>query len=356
METKLTFNGEALSVARRSRGISQKALAASINITPATLCKIELGHLAIKEELLSKIAEELHYPNTFFFKEINILTPNIIYYRKRTALRAGDVEKVDNIVHIERFRIKQLLKALELKQKIEPMNPADFGSPEEIARRTRHILSVPAGPIKNLVNIIEGAGIIIITTDFNSDKLDGMIVPDQDALPLIYLNKDAPGDRQRSTLAHELGHWIMHHAFNPMADEDVEDEAFRFAGEFMVPSMEFQRMVNDKTTLSGYADLKRYWKMSMQFLIKRAYQLQIITKERYTSLFQQMSKMGYRKREPSSLDIPTERPILIENMIKAHLHDLEFSPEELQEHIGMLTSEIHSLLNKGKGTAFMKIA
>jgi Zn-dependent peptidase ImmA (M78 family)/DNA-binding XRE family transcriptional regulator len=358
MESKpAEFNGEALSVARRSRGVKQKDLAVAVGITPGTLCKIERGDLTIKDEVLTKIADELRYPKSFFRNDIKVLTPNIIYYRKRAALLVDDVQVVDNLAHIERFRVKQLLHSLDLKQRIEPMNPAEYGSAAEIARRVRHMWSIPNGPIKNLVSLIEKAGIIILTTSYNSAKLDGMIVPDEDALPLIYINKEQTGDRQRSTLAHELGHWIMHHAFNPMVDDDVEGEAFGFAGELMVPVQEFQRMVSDKTTLAGYADLKRYWKMSMQFLIKHAYHTELITKERYTSLFQQLSKMGYRKREPQSLDVPVERPKLIENMVLAHLRDLDFSPEDLQDHIGMLASEVEMLFVKeSNSTPFMRIS
>ncbi|MGI4738426.1 MAG: helix-turn-helix domain-containing protein [Janthinobacterium lividum] len=342
MKSNPEFNGDALIVARQSRGISQRDLAAAVGVAPSTLCKSEQNGVPPSPEVLASLSRELHYPESFFFHDINVLTPNIIYYRKRATLLAGDREKVDNLVHIQRFRVRQLLRSLTLRQTTAPMNPADYGSPQDIARRLRHAWAVPTGPIKNLVHLVEKAGILIITSDYNTEKLDGMIVPDGDALPLIYLNREQPGDRQRSTLAHELGHWLMHNAFNPTADDDIEGEAFEFAGEFMVPLQEFQRQVNERTTLAGYADLKRYWRMSMQFLIKHAYRSGIITNTRNQSLMQQMSKLGYRKREPRELDVPIEKPMVIDNMIKAHLQELDFTPEALQDYLGIMAQEIRT--------------
>ncbi|AYA37521.1 ImmA/IrrE family metallo-endopeptidase [Hymenobacter oligotrophus] len=354
MTNKPVFNGDALMIARRSRGISQKDLASEIGITPATLCKLERDDLSIKEDLLEKIANVLRYPKSFFAKDVSVLTPNIIYYRKRAAARNPEIDIIDSQVHIERFRIKQLLKSLDLNQKLEPMNPVDYDSPEHIARIVRNKLSVPTGPIKNLVSTIERAGVLIVTTDYNIDKLDGMVVPDPDALPVIYINKTMSGDRQRATLAHEFGHWIMHNAFNPTALEDVEDEAYRFAGEFLVPAKEFQIMVNEKTSLSGYADLKRYWKVSIQFLVMRAYKLKIISDERYRSLFQQISRLGYRKKEP--IDIPIEVPVLISSMIRAHLNDLDMSIDEIENHIGLLVDDIRHRIHSQGGNGMMKVA
>jgi Zn-dependent peptidase ImmA (M78 family)/DNA-binding XRE family transcriptional regulator len=342
MKSKPEFNGDALIVARQSRGISQRDLAAAVGVAPSTLCKSELNSMLPSPEVLAALSRVLQYPEALFFHDINVLTPNIIYYRKRASLLGGDREKVDNLVHIERFKVRQLLLSLGLNQTTAPMNPADYGTPQDIARRLRHTWSVPMGPVKNLVQLVEKAGILIITSEYNTDKLDGMIVPDGDALPLIYLNREQPGDRQRSTLAHELGHWLMHNAFHPSADDDVEAEAFDFAGEFMVPVQEFQRQVNEKTTLATYADLKRYWRMSMQFLIKHAHRTELISDTRRTSLMQQMSKLGYRKREPRELDIIAEKPTVIDNMIRVHLKELDFTPETLQDHLGIMAHEIRA--------------
>lgn len=48
--------------------------------------------------------------------------------------------------------------------------------------------------------------------------------------------KNIPADRLRATLAHELGHLVLHMNDNSISKErNIEDEAWLFAGEFLLP-------------------------------------------------------------------------------------------------------------------------
>ena len=85
-----------------------------------------------------------------------------------------------------------------------------------------------------------------------------------DVVPIIALNKDMPPDRIRFTLAHEVGHIIMHKIISPTSD----DEATSFASEFLVPSNEIN-FPPGGLKLSDFADLKRYWKVSILFNASR---------------------------------------------------------------------------------------
>ncbi len=55
---------------------------------------------------------------------------------------------------------------------------------------------------------------------------------------VIIINKNFSNDHKRFTLAHELGHLIMHTSNEFLISEyrDKEDEANRFASEFLMPS------------------------------------------------------------------------------------------------------------------------
>src|SRR5690606_22384920 len=114
----------------------------------------------------------------------------------------------------------------------------------------------------------------------------------------IYINKDASADRQRYTLAHELGHLIMHCGKYIPTVEEAEVEADRFASEFLMPELEIKHQLNSRLSFSQLGDLKRYWKCSMSSIVMRAHKLGIIGKDRYTSLYVQLSRAGYKKKEP----------------------------------------------------------
>ena len=69
--------------------------------------------------------------------------------------------------------------------------------------------------------------------------------------PLFFVNENLPGDRLRWTLAHEVGHAVMHR--NPTGD--VEGEANRFASEFLMPRDQIAHQL-DAITLEKAAALK----------------------------------------------------------------------------------------------------
>lgn len=72
------------------------------------------------------------------------------------------------------------------------------------------------------------------------DSISGTIVKDED-LNVIGVNNGHPKVRQRFTIAHELGHYIMGHDEKTILDDsfdkptDKEREANKFAGELLMP-------------------------------------------------------------------------------------------------------------------------
>lgn len=79
------------------------------------------------------------------------------------------------------------------------------------------------------------AGIFVVVADFMTPHLDSFtfhhIKRSGAACRMIFLNKQAPADPRRFTLTHELGHAVM----RTTDSSDMEDEANRFAAEFLMP-------------------------------------------------------------------------------------------------------------------------
>src|SRR5437588_10942690 len=116
-----------------------------------------------------------------------------------------------------------------------------------------------------------------------------------------------PPDPERYSLAHELGHLVGHSAPHPT----MEEEANRFASEFLMPAADIRASLHD-ITIPRLAALKRYWKVSMAALLRRAYELGTINERRYRFMNIQLSKAGYKMREPIETDPPTEQTSLME--------------------------------------------
>jgi len=199
-------------------------------------------------------------------------------------------------------------------------------SPEKVAAIIRAHWKLPRGPIKNLTRIMEQAGIIVADSDFHGAGVSGVTfaVPGRPAIVLI--NRDHPADRLRFTLAHELGHLVMHHFPTP----EMEDEANRFASAFLLPPEDMKEAFSGRRiTLELLASMKKEWKVSMQSLLMSAQAQKAISDNQARYLWQQISARGWRTREPASLDFPHDPPTVLPTIIKAHLNDLGFETDEL---------------------------
>ena len=207
---------------------------------------------------------------------------------------------------------------------------------------------MPYGPVRNLVWVIENAGAIVVQFPFGTDKLDAVSQWPQNLPPIFFVNSDIPADRWRFTLAHELGHIVMHRIPTP----DAEKQADQFASEFLMPEKEILLDIK-ALTLPKAIQLKSKWRVSMQAIIRRAYQLGEITNRKYVSLFSYISKLGYRKREPNP--ISSESPTTLSRLLKAHREDLGYSEEEMLRLLFCDEDRFRSLYSAAEGSHIFNV-
>lgn len=320
------INYKMIQLARESRGKNQTELAEIIDIPQGNLSRMERGEVGVKEEILEKMSVALQYPKTFFTQQNEIYPPNI-HFRKRATLDQKTLLKADAIMNIYRFNIQEMLRSLDLSNRNTPIISEQYDTPEKVAIFLRSYWNVPKGSINDLSKLIEDNGIIVIQIDFETDKIDGRSVMTDTGHAIIFVNKNSSGDRQRLTIAHELGHIIMHVNTIPAFARDEEDEAFRFASEFLMPYSESRYDFTGRLTLEKLADLKRVWKVSMQSILKRAQQLEIIEYNRARYLWSQFNTLGIRRKEP--IEIPQEVPTLASRMVNMFLTQLDYTKEDL---------------------------
>lgn len=129
-------------------------------------------------------------------------------------------------INVLRIGISRLLRNVEeLPVQFERMDVDEYKSPEEIARLVRAAWQVPYGPIRNLVAVVEAAGGIVVQCSFGTRQLDAVSQWPRGMAPLFFVNTDNPVDRWRYTLAHEVGHIIMHRIPTSSAEEEAAPAA-----------------------------------------------------------------------------------------------------------------------------------
>lgn len=329
-------NPEMLILARESRGLTQADLAQKTGIGQSVLSKYENGMIDVSGQALSEIAKILEYPETLFTCSEPILGfgSSCMHYRKRQALSVQDLKQIQAQINLIRIQFKRLLRSVEIDatQEFPRYDIGDYKDAETIAKFVRASWNLPIGPIKNLVATIENAGGIVFPLHFKTQKLDAVSQWPQGMPPLFFINMNMPWDRIRFSLAHEIGHLIMH----TYPTDNLEEEADSFASAFLMPAREIETdLIN--ITLPKAMQLKPYWRVSMQALIRRAYNLRRITESQYRRLFTQIGKQGYRKCEPSP--ISPEEPETYQRLIDIHLKEFNYSIMDLSKLLDLYQRE-----------------
>ena len=184
-------------------------------------------------------------------------------------------------------------------------------NPIDAAKMTRSNLGLsPDNPIKDLINLIERQGVIVLAIPKELNKRDAysLWIGEDNPRPVIIISSGKPGDRLRFSIAHELGHIIMHKNKLRGNSKLLELEADQFAGEFLAPGKAIKQEITSPTTLFILAKLKLRWGISIQALIRRAKDLAIINEDQYKYLNKKVSAKGWKKEEPENLNILAEKP------------------------------------------------
>lgn len=340
-----TFNPGMLQVARQLRGKSQEELAKDAGVSQAKLSKIENGLIQPDETVAKNLAGALTLPLSFFAQSERVYgLPLSVhqFFRKRASAGTRVLDQLQAELNLRIMHVRRIMQAVDLHAEYElpSLDLEDFDdSPTAVADAVRRAWLVPSGPIPSLVDVIERAGCIVVPSHFKSGAVDGVSLRVPGLPGLIFINASQPVDRQRFSLAHELGHLVMHRQPTPR----LEDEADEFAAAFLMPRKDIAGELSGPLTLERLAFLKPIWRSSMGSLLYRAKTLGLISENQSQYLWRQMSMSGYRKVEPVEISAEPDRPKLLNTMLQYHLQTLGYTIEDLSKALHVLPTELPQL-------------
>lgn len=306
--------GERLKRFRIARCLTLADLEIAIDrqVSAATLSKYENGTLQPSAKILNRIASVYDVKSAQLWGEPSCHVEQVAF-RKRTKLGKREQDR------IKAFVAEELEKRVWFQDQIHEQNTIELpilgievkniDDAEDAAQTVRDALNLGIDPINNLMSVLEDQGIYIIETNA-SESFDGIstLARDSDGnlcAASIAVRNGTPGERQRLNLAHELGHLIL----NTNVNVDPEDAAYRFGSAFLAPAEKLRKDVGQKRKRfykKQLFDLKNRYGMSIQAILYRLKDLEIITEDYYRKFFIDINKWGWRKNEP--INIPPEKP------------------------------------------------
>ncbi|MDO5134744.1 MAG: XRE family transcriptional regulator [Eubacteriales bacterium] len=316
---------------RLKKQISKKELASRIGVTPMAVTHYENGERTPDMKTIKAMAKALDVRITDF---LSSRSENLAFvhgkFRKNSKLTAGQQEYIREAVeeYMGRFySVVDILggEVMSDAPKVHELMLA--GSPEENAQKMRDYLGVSAsGPIGNLVQLLENRGILVYAYSIENDSFSGMN-GQVNKRPYIIFNRHMSPERIRSTIAHEMAHFIFVWP-EEMGEKEVEKMATAVSGAFLFPEADAKRELGLRRTRIS-KDMEwvcREYGISMYLLVKRAALCGIITNSIEKDFYVKAGQAGWKKNEP--VRSAPEVPFLFEQLVFRAISENEITVQK----------------------------
>jgi Zn-dependent peptidase ImmA (M78 family) len=301
--------------------------------------------------MAARAAALYELPLSFFYQPDQIIgAPVSVHpmWRRKQDVTAREMDGIVAEINIRVMHIRRMLDAVEYtpQSTIPRLEPEEYGGDiERLAAIVRAHWLLPNGPLQNLTAAIESAGAVVIHSSLGGSTVSGVTISVPGLLPIVVVNNEQPADRMRFTLAHEIGHLVMHRFPHP----EMEKQANDFASALLMPAADIKGALSGRLDLRRLAALKPEWRVSMQALLYRAQSLRLIEKAQATWLWRQLSAMRMRLREPAGLDFEPERPGVLARMIRLHLDTFGYTLAELAKLFHLYETQLERYYDLSAG-------
>ncbi len=342
--------GNRFKLARSASGISLRQLAERIRnlVTAQTIGKYERNESMPSSDVLRALAGALDVSMDYLVGDPEMVFETVDFRKQAiTSKREESQVKAKVLDVLERYlTVEDLLHlpSVEWHSPREAPYPVtrDVSEADLAARSLRDHWGLGNDPIRNLVELLEEQGIKVLTV--NLKNIDGLMARVHRArkgiVPVIVVNQTNWGERQRFTLAHELGHLVMDMA----ASVDKEKAAHRFAGAFLMPADAIWAMIGKQRKAIAWEELfelKQLFGASVQAITYRCKDLGIFNRTMFQRLFKDFDRFGWRSppyQEPHTRE--GEKPKRFERLTFRALAEGAISTSKAAELLSISAGEL----------------
>lgn len=328
--------GGRLRVARKAlglstRGVKERLLKKGIKASHATIGNYERALSHPPDDVLQALAEI--YQRTTDWICGGGLTLKTIRYRalKSVAMRDKNEFKYQAQAWLEIYLYVESLLGRKLRSRHSNFKLNRDISGRDLAERIRKLYKIGDYPVVSTIRILEHFGIYVIqlATTARIDAFAGYLGD----LRVIVLNASLPNDRIRLNALHELAHHIYEDCINgpSLTSEDIENRAFEFASHLLIPEDQLEAAFRYRSMVQ-LVQYKERFGISLAAMIYRAKKSNLIPQSLYRRLWQDFTRLGYRKDEPGH--VASDRPLRMESLIDAAVRSNKVSFAQIAKLMG----------------------
>ena len=336
----MTLNPHRLTVARKRRGWSKRRLAETVGVSRRSLERYERGLQSPTFPVLTRLADELAFRVDFLTAD-DPSEPAVESFSFRSLSRMPASIR-DQAVGAATIAIDITRWLEQLFDLPEPNIPDwELVEPELVAEGLRAEWGLGVQPLPNLTHLLESQGVWVFSLVEECGHLDAVSFW-HDFKPYVLVNTRRSPSRIRMSLAHELGHLVLHrHGANRPAHRIAEHEAQRFAGAFLMPTSSVLAAVPRGALITDLLPYKQTWGVSLQALIYRMHQVGLLTDWQYRMAFIEINQRGWRQEEPN--EFAGESSQILYKALQA-LRSEGISRSDIAEQLGLYQDDLDTLI------------
>lgn len=335
--------------ARKIRCMSQRELSNKLEgqVSPTAIEKYEKGLMMPSSSALILLSKALDMKLDYFFRPFTVaIDTSKFEFRKSASMGVKKVESIKFMVcaEIEKYLEIEGILGNTTSFTLDYRNILVEGEDEAklLARRLREDLNIGSDAIVSAVELLESCGVKIIEID-HDEKFSGTCNT-AGTIPVIVINRNMTSERKRITIFHELGHLLMHCA------EGVDEEKICniFANEVLIPSDKFKSLLGASRhdiSLVELQAIQREYGISVDALMAKAAQLNIITNNRYTSYYKKKNALPAFKEAVEASHYPMEHTNRFERLVYRALASEVISTSKAAALLDVSLNEVRNNLN-----------
>lgn len=324
---------------RLARGWPKARLAEEAGVSASHVSRVEAGIFGLAGQTLFDYARALDCPPQALCVPFTRSPAQGVHFRPSSAAAEWKRDRLVARANIIAMRLGRITSRADINPvlTLPDLDPGDYAAELgeiTVAQVVRRLWRLD-GPIRSVTELLEAAGVFVVTEDFRDRDVDAVTLRDGEHHPhLVYVNAALPPDRMRMALAHELGHLVMD-AMTLVSPADTERRAETFAAEFLAPTDDIGFDLDRVSVRTAHEldELRITWGVSVSSLVVRARERGAISDYQYRSLFRLLNETG--RIDGPRPGVVTEHPTLVAAVLD-QLTAAGYSSSELDE-ITLLT-------------------
>ena len=351
--------GRRLKLARTATGLSLSGLEHAIGnlVTAQAMGGYERDESVPDSGVLIALADALGVSVDYLIGDQEMELEAIDFRKKASASKRDEAQVEAQVLRMLEgyLQVEEMLglPSVEWDKPRDAPYPVvnDLGEADRGTRALRDHWGLGIEPIPDLVEVLEGRGVKVLSVVL-ADSIDGLTARVRrtrgSTLPVIVVNSTHRVERQRFTIAHELGHMVLSVVGRKV---DGENAAHRFAGAFLMPAEALWSEVGKRRTSVDWRELfelKQLFGVSVQALTYRCKDLGIFSHAFFGRLFDEFKRLGWRDppyEEPLAIR-EGEKPRRFKRLCLRALTEGAISEPKAAELLGISVRELNRRMNQ----------